>query len=202
MSQNSQKVAWQISAGHEWNSCIVFHDNSISAASEGASELDVQFDQVTCKRAPQFDLYAKEGKVPTLALLKADWWFECDYCGHNIMAHERDEDDNTPLDKVVVAGEFLYCNTDCSCKQQQRKDETDASFAEFKQTVQALRPDLTFTRFEGGWPYTTMTAEFTFAGSEHTAEIRDQDGDGHLEYLVACGDQDAWHHYQAGVDKA
>ncbi|MCY1460693.1 hypothetical protein D9M71_782720 [compost metagenome] len=77
-----------------------------------------------------------------------------------------------------------------------------SSAIHFKANVLAARPDLTFTKFEAGWPRITCIAHFTFPGSQYGGSVRDQEGDGKLEWFVANVDKDAWAAYEAGRNAA
>ncbi|MNE59086.1 hypothetical protein D3C80_1541590 [compost metagenome] len=68
----------------------------------------------------------------------------------------------------------------------------------FKVQVLLARPDLTFTKFEAGWPRITCIAHFTFPGAQYGGSCRDQEGNGNLEWYIANGDKDAWAAYEEG----
>lgn len=195
---SKKNVAWQVREDSEGYCCIVFHHHGLAARREGDGELGEEFGCVECTRAPQFDQYAELGKVPPMALLEAGWWFECSHCWHQVMDDDgRDEDENTPLDKVVVVGQAVYCNQSCKDGHDKEKADRESAFQAFKESVKTKRPDLTFTDFQGGWPRITMVAEFTFPGAKYGGSARDQDGNGEITWHIARGDIKAWEAYEA-----
>ncbi len=58
---------------------IVFANHSVVARREGASELDVEFGDVSCHRAPGFD-GREPGPIPKSELWGVGWWFDCVEC--------------------------------------------------------------------------------------------------------------------------
>jgi hypothetical protein len=56
--------AWIISEDCEGHGCVVFHAHGIATRRLGAGELNCDFEDVSCRRAPEFDSYAVAGKVP------------------------------------------------------------------------------------------------------------------------------------------
>ncbi|WPZ36740.1 hypothetical protein T8K17_11400 [Thalassobaculum sp. OXR-137] len=58
---------------------VRFAASNVIARREGANGLDVEFPDVSCKRAEHFDGFAP-GPVPDHALFKAGWWFFCTHC--------------------------------------------------------------------------------------------------------------------------
>lgn len=197
MSKNKKIVAWMVRDDCEGHACIVMHHHGIAARREGANQLDIEFEYVDCSRAPQFDQYADQGKVPTMVLLEHGWWFECSHCGCSIMAEQLEETKDTPLDKVVIAGDHVYCNQDCKDKFDNERAERQAKFERFKETVQQARPDLTFTDFQGGGSWITMSAKFSFPGSRYGGSVSDFEANGKLEWFIANGDKAAWDAYEA-----
>ncbi|MBE4178030.1 hypothetical protein HJ095_23190 [Vibrio parahaemolyticus] len=189
-------VAWQVREDSEGHCCIVFHHHALAARREGAETLGEDFEYVECDRAPQFDHYADKGHVPPMALLEAGWWFECHHCGHQVMSDGRDEEEDTPLDKVVTVGQAVYCNQKCKNGHELEKSKREQAFNRFKKLVKEKRPDLNFTEFEGGWPRITMIAKFTFPGSKYGGSARDQNGNGEITWYISNGDQEAWDKYE------
>lgn len=86
----------------EETGCIVFSQHNIVARREGANELNCEFGEVSCKRAPEFDEYAEIGKVPVMALLAAGWWWECQNCSNCVYE-----------DECVIHNEIAYCCEAC-----------------------------------------------------------------------------------------
>lgn len=200
--ENKKVVAWQVREDSEGRCCIVFHHHGLAARREGAGELGEDFESVECTRASKFDQYADFGKVPTIALLEAGWWFECHHCGHRVCDDDsRDEDEITPVDQVVVEGDAVYCNQSCKNGHDKERDDKNTSFISFKQAVQEKRPDLKFTKFQGGYPWITMVAEFTFPGAKFGGSARDQNGDGKITWHIANGDIEAWNEYEKSMGR-
>lgn len=193
---NKSNVAWQVTETEEHSAVVVFQSHGLAARRLGANELGVDFEAVKASRVPQFDQFAERGSVPSIALLEDGWWLTCDECDHKIMAELRDDDENTPLNKVVVIGHRVYCNQHCQLSHDNEIQEFNERFVSFKQAVQQARPDLDFTDFIGGYPHITMIAKFSFPNSQFGGDVRDQKGDGDLTWFVASGDQEAWSSYE------
>lgn len=193
MTNSFPVVAWQVLDASEGDACIIFHAHSVAARREGASELGCEFKHVTCRRAKMFDRYADLGEVPALALLEAGWRFECTNCGQLLYS----ENEGTPLSAVVERDDWVYCCAQCRDEHELEISGRNASFEKFKAIVTAARPDLTFSSFTGAYPYVTRTAKFTFPRAKYGGAVRDQDGDGNLQWFIAAGDQLAWEEYDA-----
>lgn len=193
---SKKTVAWLVREDCEGHGVITFHHHGMAARREGAGELGYEFDDVEVSRAPEFDQYAEQGKVPPMALLENGWWMECHNCGHQVMADGRDEEDDTPLEDVVTVGQSIFCNQKCHDSLELKKKTQNEKFASFQQQVKAARPDLNFTQFTGEWPSITMVGKFTFPDSKYGGSVRDQNGDGTLTWYIANGDQQAWDTYE------
>ena len=116
----------------------------------------------------------------------------CHSCGHRICEDEYD------LDLVVqTADQLVFCNTACQQVRATRVLQVDEAFNNFKEKVQAHRPDLTFTRFTGGYPILTPSADFKFKGCRWGGTAR-MARDGKVAWYIAQGDRDAWDLYEAG----
>lgn len=190
-------LAWQVNEPSEGHSCIVFHHHGLAARREGAGELGEDFEYVECFRAPHFDRFAEQGYVPVIELLKAGWWFECVNCGNRINDDDdRDEDEVTPLDKVVTTKEHAYCNQGCKDAYDNKIKQHNIKFEQFKVDVANARPDLDFYSFTGEWPQLTLIAKFKFAGAQYGGSVRDFRCSGDLEWFVANGDKEAWEKYE------
>lgn len=61
------------------NSVVVFANHAVVARREGATELDVEFGDVSCRRVPHFDARAP-GPLADEELWAAGWWFPCVRC--------------------------------------------------------------------------------------------------------------------------
>lgn len=191
---DKKAVAWMVSDDDEGCATVVFHHHGPAARRMGCGEVGSEFEYCTAKRAPQFDQYAEQNKVPQMALLEDGWWLSCHHCQHQIREEERDEDENTPLDQVVVIGDSVFCNQQCKESQDSEKQKSNEAFEVFKKKVQAARPDLEFTDFEGEWPWITKTACFQFPGSQYGGSVRSDDGE--IQWSVANGDKAAWQEYE------
>lgn len=189
MSKNV--VAWKVTEDAEGYGCIVFHSHGIAARRLGADELGSEFAYVECRREKQFDEYASLGRVPPMALIEAGWWLECTQCSQRIS----EDCEETPLEKVVVSGDRVYCDQSCKDEHDSEIDQRNAAFEKFKAALTAQRPDLTYSEFTGGYPWVTCFAKFMFPGAKYGGSVRDQDGDGNLQWFVAQGDQAAWENY-------
>lgn len=193
-----KKLAWLATEGDEGHGTIVFHHHGLAARRLGASELGCEEESVECKRAPEYDQYAEKGSIPKKILLENGWWFECDGCYTVIQLEQVDVDaKETPLEELVVVGDFLYCNP--SCRELRVKEISDQNdrFEQFKVSVLKERPDLEFTEFDGAWPSITMTAKFSFPGSQFGGGTIRSDK-GKLSTLIANGDLAAWEKFKQG----
>lgn len=185
-------VAWKVDGGE--HSKIVFHHHGLAARREGANELDVEFELAICTRAREFDQYASLGEVPTQVLLDAGWFFYCHYCDATVRQNDDSDEERGPL---VVDGDSVYCSQACQDNLAAERARLDSNFARFKESVIALRPDLTFTSWHGGYPMTTCRAHFRFPGSDYTGTILDfADGRG-LLWSIPKADMAAWEAYEA-----
>jgi endogenous inhibitor of DNA gyrase (YacG/DUF329 family) len=84
---------------------IIFAKTNAEAKREGCNELGVAVDQVTCRRAKEFDEYAHQGKVPNKVLLEDhNWHFECSYCNNTV---------TTDDESRVWEDEAVFCSEEC-----------------------------------------------------------------------------------------
>lgn len=196
MSKSKKVVAWTVTDESTPQACVVFHHHGLAARRLGAETLGEDFDYLECSRSPEFDHFAEEGSVPTKALLEAGWWFECHHCHKKLP-----DEDFRPLENVAIDGDFVYCDDNCKSLHEKEVKKRNEQFEEFKQKVQAKRPDLEFTKFQGGYPWITMVAHFTFPGAKYGGSARDQQGDGNITWHVANGDMEIWKEYEASLDK-
>lgn len=68
----------------EGSSVIVFAETRGKARSEGASELDRDYMEVSINREARYDQYADKGEVPLEVLLKDGWWWTCKECDRQV----------------------------------------------------------------------------------------------------------------------
>lgn len=104
----NKKVAWQINEDMECGSVVVFHHHGLAARREGANDLGLDFEDVECYRASQFDEYADKGEIPRTVLLDNGWWFEC----HSCYAHITE-------DSIYKYSPY-YCSFKCWLKEKVR----------------------------------------------------------------------------------
>lgn len=77
---------------------IVFDSHGLRARRLGAQELDLEFDEVECRRVPEYDKFFP--KVPIKELIKNGWWWECG-CGQIAIEEE--------IVKIDEDKEEVYC---------------------------------------------------------------------------------------------
>lgn len=196
MSEKTLK-AYHVGEDSDGRQVIVFATSSAAGRRIGGNELDLMFEEVTfCRRAPWADEFAGQPFIPAKAYHDQGWWFSCNNCENQLYDDAEDEDGNRL--QIVYDGPHAYCNQDCKDHRDREIAERNAHGETFKAKVLAARPDLTFTKFEAGWPRITCIAHFTFPGAKYGGSCRDQNGDGKLEWYVANGDKDAWAAYEAG----
>ncbi|MFM2589428.1 hypothetical protein [Vibrio sp. TBV020] len=195
MKQSKELVAWTVTCESTPAACVVFHHHGLAARRLGSERLGEDFDYLDCRRSPEFDYFAKEGSVPTKALLEAGWWFECHHCQKKLP-----DEDFHPWEDLAIDGDFVFCDHNCKSQHEKEVNNRNAGFEEFKQKVQSLRPDLEFTKFQGGYPWISMVANFTFPGAKYGGSVRDQHGDGTISWHIANGDLEIWKEYEANFD--
>lgn len=188
MSKEKKQVAWTVTDESTPKACVVFHHHGLAARRLGAGELGEEFEYLECRRSPEFDHFAESGKVPTQALLDASWWFECNHCGKKVIDEEHDD--------YVVDGEVVFCNASCKSSHEKDIDDRNHKFELFKDKVKSMRPDLEFTEFQGGYPWITNVAKFTFPGAKYGGSARDQEGDENITWHIANGDLEIWKEYE------
>ena len=112
--------AYQVQDEFEGNAVIEFSAHAVTARRNGANELNTEFGDVSCRRAPWADSYVP-GPVPSSVLIENGWWLECGCgCGRQIddegcRAEDYEENPMSP----VFEGRFTYWNQAC-------KDSWDA----------------------------------------------------------------------------
>jgi hypothetical protein len=75
----------------------------------GANELNEEFTDVRCRRAPEFDAWAERGKVPWRVLIEDHGWSqECGGCYKSVYSD---------CDGRVYDDNQVYCNDSCRDKQ-------------------------------------------------------------------------------------
>ncbi len=90
----------------ELEAVIVFHQHSVAARRIGANNLNVEFSDVSCRRAPEFDGYAIVGRVPNRVLLNHGWWMGCTGCRKTVYGNDCDH-------PPILRGDDVYCSQKC-----------------------------------------------------------------------------------------
>lgn len=94
---------------------IKFAEHRATAQASGANELNSEFQYVRCRRAPEFDQYAKTRKVPWKVLIEDHGWSqECGYCYKRVHSDEEGRVYNDVEDQV-------YCSTECMHKAKEQE---------------------------------------------------------------------------------
>lgn len=195
-TENKPLKAYSVGEDSEGGCVVVFASNSATARREGGNELNLEFCEVDfCRRAPWADRYAGQPFIPAKAYHDNGWWVYCGHCENRVYEDAEDEDGN-PL-ALVYDGRHAYCSQDCKDGRDKEIADHNAKGEAFKALVQALRPDLTFTKWHTGWPYVTQHADFTFPGSQYGGSVRDRGVAGEVEWSVAQGDKAAWYFYES-----
>lgn len=88
VNMGKKKVVWVVS--DDEHGVVVSHHHGLAARREGANELDAEFDDVTCRRAPELDQYADRMNELTFRMLVEEfgWFAYCSYCDRIIYKNE------------------------------------------------------------------------------------------------------------------
>lgn len=116
--------------------CVRFAHRNVVARREGASEIDEEFGDVSCRRAPWADSYAP-GPVPLQLCIEAGgWWQECACgCGRKIdndggQNHYEDDGDEgelNPMAPIFGGWRSVYWNQTCKDADEHRaRDAAEA----------------------------------------------------------------------------
>lgn len=88
---------------------IEFSEHRATAQSRGANELNSEFQYVTCRRAPEFDGYASQRKVPWRDLIEVfGWTQECSSCSRRVGTDDEH--------RIYGDNDNIFCNTECKQK--------------------------------------------------------------------------------------
>jgi len=187
--------AWIVREPEEGYGTVVFNDHGLAARRMGAEELELDFYDVECNRAKEFDKY--EGPPSAEILIKEHGWFwECAQCGQMVC----DEEDN--LEEAVFTDHLIYCSKECQEIRQKRVDRVNQEFEDFQISLLNAWCKWDFVKFRGGWPILTPTAYFTFPGAEHgggEVSIRGSSGKTTFQVYVANGDIEAYRAWEQGT---
>jgi hypothetical protein len=69
-----ERKAYVITEECEGSAVVVYAAHRATAQSDGANELDMEFTEVTCRRAPEFDGLEHDRRALAEAQLEAGWW--------------------------------------------------------------------------------------------------------------------------------
>lgn len=189
MSDKIQVLKAYYVQGDEYG-VIRFAKSNVVARREGASELEEEFNCVSCKRIPGADKYAELGRVPSRDLVEEfGFWQECTYCNCHV-------DDET--EGRVWEGDTAYCDIecearcinyrlDCEAERKRTHEAEQAAIAEAKARFPGItdvtayighKRDITvYFRFPGGLAKATWTV-----GDDHAGTSRD-DGEAFKAYI-------------------
>jgi hypothetical protein len=112
-------VAWEVS--NDDHAVIVLHSNGLAARREGANELNLDFDEVSVKRANSFDKFSDGIHTAILHLpikqMMEDFDFQ-GYCGWCEMTVYPSSDYGTDEKLPIFSddGERVFCNAECKRK--------------------------------------------------------------------------------------
>ena len=88
---------------------IEFSEHRATAQSSGANELNEEFQDVMCRRAPEFDTWAERRKVPWRVLIEDyGWGQECGHCYRRVYGDHEGR---------VYGDDQVYCGSECQNKQ-------------------------------------------------------------------------------------
>lgn len=132
--------AYIVTEEFEGSCVVVFAERAVVARRDGANELDAEFGEVSCRRAPWADEYAP-GPVPIEAeISKGGFWYECGCgCGRRIDSDQgsaSDADEN-PMSPVFV-DRLVFWNQACKdaddkyhreAEEKKKRDQADAEAA-------------------------------------------------------------------------
>lgn len=188
--------------GPEEGSALVFAKSNAQGRRLGASELEMDWHDVSCHRSQQFDRYAP-GPVPIGALIEGGWHFFCHLHECQIRIEEIDCDpDDYPYpvsDKYIVQGMKVFCSLECQARHGAQKRARAAAEAAMLELMDARFPGCTVTRIhicsyrlERSEPNEGIktSACFTFPGAQYGGTYHF--GEEGVAY-VSLADREAFH---------
>jgi hypothetical protein len=117
------------------NGCvIVWARHYLEAKREGASGLDLTYEDVDCEREPALDNYSGGDLMGDL--IEMGWWFNCSHCDRACYDEKR-----------FRVGDDIFCNAECHQKHEaywQPKRALEAAFRKFTEVKFFGKP---FVRF-------------------------------------------------------
>jgi len=169
----------------EGYAAVMFAEKSVVARREGANELDCEFGDVSCKRAPWADDLAPGPVSPKDCIELGGFWYECGCgCGRRINDeggqhdYELDGDNGelNPMDPVYDDTRRVFWNRMCKDNDdraaQERKDKAARDQSDAEAAVLAKWPFATdihaYRGYDGtaGGTYDVLHASFRFPGGE------------------------------------
>lgn len=187
--------AYTVTDDFEGYGSLQFARHAVVARRNGADDLGVEFEYVTCRRSPEFDTYAP-GPVPPLVMIENGWSFECGHCGRRVwsdMADDLESDGFDPADFTpVMDRSIVFCSAACMAADHERRRKHDMTTAAMTELVETLLPGAEVVRVTvcDGYDYGRgkHTATFRFPGGQYPAEYRHHDS----AYYVAASDHAAF----------
>jgi hypothetical protein len=171
MTINPMK-AYVVREDHDGGCAIVFATNGATARRQGATELNMEFDEVdSCKREPEFDQYAP-GPVPLSATLDNGWWHACTSCSCTFDQEGRREDDvdedrDDEFNPVTDAKGHHHCSPTCMMQGWAERRKREAQQAAVIEAVCTKWPDAknaAIVTYSGGRTHEKMRAVFRLPG--------------------------------------
>ena len=167
---NKQPKAYVVREDHDGGCAIVFATNGATARRQGATELNMEFDEVeSCKREPAFDQYAP-GPVPLHATLANGWWHSCNSCSCTFDQEGRreydvDEDRDDEFNPVTDAKGHHHCSPTCMMHGWAERRKREAQQAAAIEVVFTTWPDANnIVTYRGGRTHDKMRAVFRLPG--------------------------------------
>ncbi|MDR7193392.1 hypothetical protein [Luteimonas terrae] len=142
------------------NICLRFADRNVEARREGANEMDAEFGDVSCRRAPWADSYAP-GPVPLQLCIEIGGWWQTCACGCERkidsdvgQTHYEDDGDDGALNPMapIYVGRRVYWNHTCKDGDERRTREV----AEAKARDQSAAESAVLAKF----PFATDIVAF------------------------------------------
>lgn len=154
-------LAYKIAeVGGEERAVIAYAVRNAPARRIGAGELDLEWSEVSCRRAPEFDKYAAQGGPTPLQYIEEGWWAECMHCRRRVSddrawnLHEQHSEaaPGVTLEPLMEPQEHegdLYCNAACWAAEQEERAAFARRLEEARTTTLQRWPGVTVTRVLG-----------------------------------------------------
>lgn len=176
----------------EGGAVVRFAKHAVVARREGATEMDCNFDGVSCRRYPAFDQHAETG-VPDAVLVEHGWWFECMQCYQKVCSEPEDENGEPIELHPIYEPNRVFCSLGCkeafTAERLAEKQRGEAAAAA------ALKnwPGITI-RHTNGYEQPARVW-FDFPGGQDQCNWRI----GQETILVSRRDHEAWHRFAEKV---